>query len=138
MTIDEIDYRTPNGFHDAYLLGFSVDYRKQTLELDLNWLIGIPEGKTTEEREGYLEGTLTISGLQYFVMDGPDRVLDEPSHIDGFRTRQTDIEVSKLPSIPSDCFRYSLFIGVSNAFLHFAGKDAEVSPPSLIVREMKA
>ena len=135
--MEEVQYRTPNGLHDAYLLGLSVNYRKQVLSLELNWLIGTPDGGTEEEREGYQEGTLNISGLQYFVVESPRCELDEPSYIDGFATRVSDIEQSALPDIPSNCFRHSLFVGESNSFIHFAGASAEVLPASLIVREMR-
>ena len=48
MTLTDVDRQLPNGFHDAYLLRFAVDYAKATLTLDLNFLVGMPDGKTRE------------------------------------------------------------------------------------------
>jgi hypothetical protein len=140
MTIEEIMYRTPNGLHDAYLLNLDVDYRARTLNLNLNWLIGVPEGKTEEEREGYLEGTLVVHGLQYLVIESPVTIrgYEEPSYVDDFVTRPQDIERTSLPSVGEAAFRHSIFVGEWNSFIHFAGTSAEVSPASLIVREMRA
>ena len=140
MTIEEVVDQTPNGLHDAYLLKVNVDYRERTLRLDLNWLIGTPPGETDEEREGYREGALFVHGLQYLVVESPASVegYEEPSYIDGFVTRPQDIERTSLPPISKTAFRYSIFVGEWNSFIHFAGTSAEVSPADLIVREIRA
>jgi hypothetical protein len=140
MTIEETLDRTPNGLHDAYLLKLDVDYRGRILRLDLNWLVGTPDGKTEEEREGYREGTLVVHGLQYLVIESPATVngYEEPSYIDGFVTRPQDVERTSLPSISDDGFRYSIFVGEWNSFIHFSGISAEVTPAELIVRGVKA
>ncbi|HEV2644763.1 MAG TPA: hypothetical protein VGU46_00205 [Acidobacteriaceae bacterium] len=140
MTMEEIVYRTPNGLHDAYLLNLDANYREQVLRFDLNWFVGIPDGSTEEEREGFREGTLIVRGLKYLVIESPTKAkgYEEPSHIDGFVTRPEDEIRMSLPSIAEGGFRYSIFIGEWNSFIHFAGTSAEVTPADLIVREMRA
>jgi hypothetical protein len=140
MTIEELLSRTPNGVHDAYLLNLDVDYRKAALRLVLKWWIGDLHSEIEEERERCQEGTLTVHGLQYLVIESPGAVAgyEEPSYIDGFVTRPQDITRTSLPSIADDAFRYSIFVGDWNSFLHFAGTSAEVTPADLIVREMRA
>ena len=133
----EIEYRTPNGLHDAYLLGFTVDYRKRVLCLDLNWLVGTPEGETKEQREGYKPGTLVVSGLKYCVVEAPAKGTgDEPDQIAGFETGLTEIERCKLPEVDQDTFRHSIYVGHWEAFIHFAGISADVIPADLMIREM--
>src|SRR5258708_21418081 len=75
MTLTDVDRQLPNGFHDAYLLRFAVDYAKATLTLDLNLWIGTPAGRTAEERERYKPGRIRITGLCWSVMAPPDAVL---------------------------------------------------------------
>jgi len=44
VTLEELNTSLPNGFHDAELTSFRVDYLKRELVLDLNiWLGGMDE-----------------------------------------------------------------------------------------------
>ena len=137
MTMKEVEYRTPNGLHDAYLVGLSVNYHERVLRLDLNWLIGTPDGNTHQERDGYKVGTLIISGLRYCVVEAPAQGTgDEPDQIQGFETGSAEIERCHLPDVDGDAFRHSIYVGFWESFVHFAGISAEVTPADLIVREM--
>jgi hypothetical protein len=133
MTMKEVEYRTPNGLHDAYLLGLSVDYVKQTLTLDLNWAACLHDGTNREERCVYKQGQLIIRGLKYCVIEAPDGEMDQ---INGFETKAEDIERMRLPDVGSDVFRYSIFVLGWYSSIHFAGDHAEVVPADLIVRGM--
>ena len=134
----EVEYRTPNGLHDAYLLGLSVNYRERVLRVDLKWLIGTPGGKTHEAREGYKAGTLIVSGLRYCVVEAPAQGTgDEPDQIiNDFETGLAEIERCNLPDVDEDTFRHSIYLALWESFIHFAGTSAEVIPADLIVREM--
>jgi hypothetical protein len=137
MTMKEVEYRTPNGLLDSQLLGLSVNYQERVLRLDLNWLIGTPEGNTYEEREGYRTDTLTISGLRYCVVEAPLLGTgDSPDQIQGFETGLAEIERCQLPDVDGDTFRHSIHVGFWESFVHFAGISAELIPADLIVREM--
>jgi hypothetical protein len=137
VTIDEVIFGMPNGFHDAYLLSISVDYRECILRINLNWWTGDLGSEIEEVREAYREGTFIVTGLQYFVVESPANgsSVDEPSHIDGFTTRTSDVIRASLPDVSSGAFRYSLFVGEWNSFIHFAGTSADVLPTDLIVRK---
>jgi hypothetical protein len=136
VTIDEVISGTPNGFHDAYLLNISVDYRERTLQIGLNWWIGDLSSEVEEVRESYREGRFIVTGLQYFVVESPANgsLTDEPSYIDGFETRASDVIRASLPDISSEAIRYSFFVGDWNSFIHFAGTSAKVLPTDFIVR----
>jgi hypothetical protein len=140
MTMEEVAYRTPNGLHDAYLLGLSVDYKERVLRFDLNWWTGDLSSDIEEVRESWRQGALVIQGFLYLVIESPGEggAGDEPSYIDGCATRESDIARALLPSIPDNCFRYSIFVGDWNSLIHFAGTSAKVDPNDLIVREMRA
>jgi hypothetical protein len=86
--MEEVAFMTPNGLHDAYLLGLSVDYKERILRFDLNWWTGDLSSDIEEVRESWRLGTLVIEGLLYLVMESPTEgsAVDEPSDIDGFQT----------------------------------------------------
>jgi hypothetical protein len=129
VTIDEVISGTPNGFHDAYLLSISVDYRERILRINLNFCwTGDLNSEICEVQEAYREGTFIVSGLQYFVIESPAKgsSVDEPSYIDGFKTRASDVIRASLPEVADDTFRYSFFVGDWNSFIHFAGALADI------------
>jgi len=139
MTIEETVDRAPNGLHDAYLLGVSIDYGLRTASFRIKWDIGMVNPVQTE---GHIEGTLSVSGLQYLVIEPPWKDnryeaatygYDEPSYIDGYVTRDDDVQPLSLPEIPNTASRYSLFVGAWNSFIHFAGTSAEVAPADLLM-----
>jgi|ERR1700733_3301866 hypothetical protein len=139
MTIEEVLHRTQNGLHDAYLLNISVNYRECVLRIDLNWWAGDLHSEIEEVREAYREGSLIISGLQYFVSESPATAYSPgASYIDGYVTRADDVTRMSLPDLSSEASRYSIFVGDWNSCIHFAGTSAEVIPADLLVNEMVA
>ncbi len=143
MTMVELELQTPNGLHDAYLMGLAVDFGKKVLMLELQWFVGVPDAATEDEREEYRAGTLQIEELFYCVSEAPMVASGYagypggPSHIDGFETREVDIARCNLPAVPGDVFRHSIFVGTWNSFIHFAGTSAtadfglKVAPDSI-------
>lgn len=139
MTINEVLDRTPNGLHDAYLLGISTDYKERTLRLELNWFVELPKDMATEGWDGYRVGSLLIRGLRYCVVEAPQYGDGEaPDQIHGCETKPEDIQRCKLPDVGDDVFRYSIYLYYWESFIHFAGTSAEVIPADLFVREMVA
>jgi hypothetical protein len=138
MTMEEVEYRTPNGLHDAYLLGLSTDYKAGTLTLDLEWFVGLSTD-LPEARPEYKPGQLVISGLRYCVIESPEKGDGTaPDQINGFATGGDEIQRCHLPDVDDGIFRHTIYLGYWTSFIHFAGANAEVFPPSLIVREMGA
>jgi hypothetical protein len=144
MTIEQVVNQAPNGLHDAYLLKLDVDYRERVLRFNLNLWVGNLDSSVEQEREAFREGNLIVRGLEYLVIESPTnsdgyRAYQGPSHIDGFITRQPDIERVSLPPVPENASRYSIFVGEWNSFMHFAGSSAELDPGvSTITPESRA
>jgi hypothetical protein len=143
MTMEEVEYRTPNGLHDAYLKGFSVDYETATLSLEIEWFVEVLQEKTAEQESIWKRGTLVIKGLEYFVIEPPRNALKDlsdfaPDQMQGYGTTDKEVASKGLPGVSDNAFRHSLYLGYWESFIHFAGTSAEVSPTELLVREMGA
>jgi hypothetical protein len=141
MTMVEVEYRTPNGLHDAYLRGFSVDYEKATLQLEIDWLVDVPKKNSLDPEPIWKRGTLLIRGLEYFVIEPPRNGLRTfsdyaPDQMHGYATTSDDVVSKGLPDVSGDAFRHSIYLGYWESFIHIAGALAEVSPTELLVREM--
>ncbi len=128
MTLTDIDRQLPNGFHDANLLRFAVDYAKATLTLDLDLWVGSPDAKTPLERERRKPGRIRIAGLAWCVIAPPD-VIVRPNPR-GFRIDAgpvSDLEIPpKLPEPPPGVFSWWFFVQDWNTSLYVAGQSAEI------------
>ena len=143
MTMEEVEWRTPNGLHDAYLRSFSVDYETAILRLEIDWFIEVSKENTSEQESIWRRGTLLIKGLEYFVIEPPRNGLRDfgdyaPDQMLGSATTSDEIASKGLPDVSGNAFRHSLYLGYWESFIHFAGTSAEVSPAELLVREMGA
>lgn len=142
MTMAEVEYRTPNGLHDAYLRGFAVDYEQATLQLEIDWLVSVPEERSLRSDSLWTRGSLLISGLEYLVVEPPRNGLREskdyaPNQVQAYATTDDEIAIKHLPDVSDNAFRHSLYIGYWESFIYIAGASAEVSPAELLVREME-
>jgi hypothetical protein len=126
MTLTDIDRELPNGFHDAYLLRFAVDYAKAAMTLDLNLWIGTPDGRTPEDRERYKPCRVRIAGLAWCVIAPPDGIIRPNPR--GFRVDAgpvSDLETPPiLPAAPDGVFSWWFFVQEWNASLYVAGRSA--------------
>lgn len=43
MTLEELDHNLPNGFHDAEIFSFELDYAAGTARFRMNLLVGWPD-----------------------------------------------------------------------------------------------
>jgi len=78
MTLDELDNTLPNGFHDAEIYSYEVDFAGTTAKFHLNLLVGWPDDPP-EEREEYQEATVVVSGLCFLSIDPPFSDVPIPS-----------------------------------------------------------
>ena len=128
MTLTDVDRELPNGFHEAYLLRLTADYAKATLTLDLNLLMGTPDGRTREERERYKLGRIRITGLCWCIMAPPDSILNGNPR--GFRIDAgpvSDLELPpKLPALPPGVFSWWFFVSEWNTSIYVAGRSASL------------
>jgi hypothetical protein len=70
VTLDELDHALPNGFHDAEIFSFEVDYVDGIASFHLNLLVGWPDDPEPE-RCAYQEATLVVKGLCFCSIDPP-------------------------------------------------------------------
>jgi len=69
MTFKEVAASLPNGFHDAELQRFEMDYVHRTLRFDLVVWIG---NMDDSRRELYRPARLTLDDVAFLVIEPPD------------------------------------------------------------------
>ncbi len=133
MTLDELDRSLPNGFHDAEIFSVALDYKAGTAKFHLSLLVGWPEDPDPE-RQAYQEATLLVTGLCFCSIDPPDPTY--PFLPDGkpILVSGDPAERDCLPSLPNlttkvpdGTWFYRFFVDDWNAFIHIAGRNAEVT-----------
>jgi hypothetical protein len=123
MTMENVELLLPTGFHDGVLHRLSVDYKLGQLSLDVDFWIGNIDD---EQREVYRLGRVTISGLEFLVIDSPSaHTGPHPLEliIDGWPGQPSTAPVP-LPSLRAGSFLYWMFVNEWNSFIRFAGRDA--------------
>ena len=70
MTFQETAASLPNGFHDAELQRFEMDYVRRQLRFDLVVWIGDMDDR--ERRETYRPARVTLDNVGFFVIEPPD------------------------------------------------------------------
>ena len=121
MTIQELESTLPSGFHDAYLHRYEVDLVTSTALFYLNISVGDPESESSEERDAYRMGHLTLHDLDYLVNEPPDPKYEQamPWMID---------LCDSLPDFPKgqkeSGFRARFYSSSTNSFIHFSASDA--------------
>src|SRR2546425_3075947 len=70
MTFEEVAGSLPNGFHDAELQRFEMDYVHRTLRLDL--VVWIGDMDDSRRRELHRPARLTLDEVAFLVIEPPD------------------------------------------------------------------
>src|SRR5262245_4358120 len=70
MTFDEVAVSLPNGFHDAELQRFEMDYVHRTLQFNL--VVWIGNMDDSRRRELYRPARLTVGDVAFLVIEPPD------------------------------------------------------------------
>ena len=130
MTFDELQALLPNGFHDAFLRALSIDYVGRRAQMELEVLVGRPDGKDYHEREAYRRGRLEFSGLLLVSADVPNQEFLAEA-INGLRvdvapTGDGQFVKHGWPDepLPEGAFLRSFyFTDEANSFLHIAAQD---------------
>src|ERR1700722_14481358 len=133
MTLDELDYSLPNGFHDAELFSFEIDYFRQTATFHLHLLVGGPD-EPVPERDAYQEATLVVSGLCFCSIDPPYSTYPflpdgKPILVTGNKPT-TDVPPfvpDLVATFPAGVWCYLFFVHDWNASINIAGRDASVT-----------
>jgi hypothetical protein len=123
--MESVERLLPNGFHDGELRQMSVDYASGTLCFEIDFWIGDMD---QERREIYRSGRVTITGLNFVVIDVPQTSsgpIAEELTIDG-GVGQPESSPLRLPPIPPGSFLYWLFVDEWNSFIRFSGQSAKL------------
>ncbi len=129
-SLRQSDEETPNGFHDARLLNFTIDLVNDQAKMCLQMLVGVPRCQTEEEQEGYRAATLTLQGMVYFAIEPPDPDRGfcnaQGVFIDAGDATETDNPRAPRPRgpLPDNAFAYWFYVVDRNSFVHIAARSA--------------
>ena len=126
MTIEELEDKFPNGFHDAHLVGMTVDFpfASACVELDVDC--------DDPDPNFYTRIKFRLTGLSLFVVEPPDiRIsLSYGETLDASGYETSDKMLPNLESYrknaPAGSFFYSFFMNHWNCFIHLAAMNVEL------------
>jgi hypothetical protein len=127
MTFAEAASSLPNGFHDAELQLFEMDYVHRTLRFDL--LVWIGDMDDSRRRELYRPARLTLDDVAFLVIEPPD--VNYPWSKAG-RIRidagegQPPQSSSSLPVAPAGTRTTWVYLGEMNTFVLFSSGNASL------------
>lgn len=127
MTFDEVAASLPNGFHDAELQRFEMDYVHRTLQFDV--VVWIGNMDDPGRRELYRPARLTLDNVAFLVIEPPDT--NYPwSRAGRIRidagTGQPRQSSSTLPAAPTETQTAWLYLEELNRFLLFSAGTASL------------
>jgi hypothetical protein len=132
MTLEELAFTLPDGFHDAQVSNVSIDYIKREARLIMDLSVGDPSSDDAELRDAYREGELKLSGLLYWVIEPPDANYpyweSKQLWIDAGDLASASFRPSvKLPEpLPAGAFASWFFVQGWNSFMYVAAMDASL------------
>ncbi|MFZ2490206.1 MAG: hypothetical protein WA208_01850 [Thermoanaerobaculia bacterium] len=120
MNLAELAESLPNGLHDAELARWTVDYVARTAVLELELWVATDDSP----RELYRPARLTLSGVEYLVIEPPD-----PTYpFQGSKSITIDLSSEATEFVPQagagTAFR--LFVAEWNSFICGAASRAEL------------
>ena len=127
MTFEEVAASLPNGFHDAELQRFEMDYVHRTLRFDL--VVWIGNMDDSRRRELYRPARLTLDDVAFLVIEPPD--VNYP-WLKAGRIRieagegQPPQSSSALPAAPAGTQTAWMYLGELNRFLLFSSGSASL------------
>ncbi|WP_306601067.1 hypothetical protein [Geothrix sp. 21YS21S-2] len=131
MNLDSLLGQPHATFHDAVIERIEVDYLRKVAVIHLQIDEWNPDASSLEDRERKIPGTLTVSGLLYFVMEPPDENYPFQAN-DGLWISEDEITPrtpgvsARLPwNLPEEAFVHRLFVNEWNSFIYLAGTHAE-------------
>lgn len=126
MTFQELFQRLPNGFHDAELLLFEMDYLNRRMTCNL--LIWTGDMENEFGRELYRPACLTLDGVAYLAIEPPD------IRYDWLVSGAVVVEVGEgprkgtysLPDPPPGTSTIWFYLRQTNSFLYLAAGNASL------------
>ena len=127
MTFEETAAALPNGFHDAELQHFEMDYGHRKLRFDL--VVWIGDMDDSRRRELYRPARLTLDDVAFLVIEPPD--VNYPwlkagrIRIDAGEGQPPQCS-STLPVAPAGTRTTWMYLGELNTFLLFSAGHASL------------
>jgi hypothetical protein len=125
MTFRDVVASLPNGFHDAELQRFEMDYVHRLLRLDLAVWIGDMDDERA--RELYRPARLTLDSVAFLAIEPPDTnypwLTPGPIRIDAGEGLPSQSS-SELPSAPAGTSIAWVYLGEVNRYLFFSAGTA--------------
>jgi hypothetical protein len=133
VTLQELEDNLPNGFHDAKIFSFELNYVEGIAKFHMNLLTGWPDDPEPE-RQAYQEAFLVVSGLCFCSIDPPSSMYPflpdgKPILVSGDPAKSDHLpSLADLTSkFPSGAWCHRFFVVDWNAFIHVAGLNAELT-----------
>jgi len=127
MTFQEAATSLPNGFHDAELQRFEMDYVHRTMRFDL--VVWIGNMDDSQRRELYRPARLTLDDVAFLVIEPPGvnypSLTAGPIRIDAGEG-QPPQSSSTLPVAPTGTKTTWIYLEELNTFLLFAAGNASL------------
>lgn len=127
MTLDDLKQSLPNGFHDAVIKRLELDLIRRVLQFRAEIWIGDVAASTEEERESYRTADVTVSNVQWIVIDPPDVSAFRQSDSITVDLFEGDLAIAAVGQLAGDGFTARLFVHEWNGFIHIAGSDARLT-----------
>ncbi len=125
MNFNELDRTLPNGFHDASLRHFEMDYVNHTLKFDLDVDIGTPE----EAQDFYRPARITVENVAFLVVE-PPYARDDWREAGSIRIDTgegvPDNSKSVVTNVPRGTSTTWIYLSEMNSFIIFAGGSASL------------
>ena len=126
MTFEEAAASLPNGFHDAELQRFEMDYAQRTLRFDL--VVWIGHMSDVQRREIYRPARLTLDNVAFLVIEPPDINLWLKAggiRIDAGEGQPPESSIT-FPIAPSGNRTTWIYLEELNTFLFFSARNASL------------
>ena len=113
MSLDEIESKLPNGFHDAKIVSIFRDLRAERVDVHLEILVGLPDDAPQEQNK-MTPAVLRFTGVKILIIEQPDVDSSFVSHED-VSFLLTEDEPDSLPAdlllkLRSEFHTYTFFI----------------------------
>jgi hypothetical protein len=126
VTIEELENKYPNGFHDAHLVAVTVDFPSGAASFELDIDCDDPDPNV------YTRIKFRLTGPFLFIVDPPDTRISlsygDTIEASGYKT--SDEMLANLESYrknaPPRSFFYSFFMTHWNCFIHVGATNAEL------------
>lgn len=133
VTLEELEDALPNGFHDAEIFSFELDYVAGIAKFHLNLLVGWPDDPEPES-QAYQEATLVVEGLCFCSIDPPYSTYPflpsgKPVLVAGAKAKDDapPFVPDLVAKLPAGSWCYYFFVDDWNACINIAGRNAAVT-----------